>query len=103
MVKKIWDNRALRIFRKGCFSDTCNTRICSTRVMLLELLGYGTLLSRNVLVGCNSTGQTGKEVVLARRRLLRNVTGNHELNMLWWRKCLDNNSLQINSNDATER
>lgn len=83
------DNRALQNNLKQNNFDTCSTRKRVARDILLMLLAYCTLLSRNGDAGCANSGHRGEEVAVAHRRFLKNLPRKHELEMYWWRTCSD--------------
>lgn len=53
----MFNNCALQDRWNQCTSDTCSTREHATWDRLLELLGYGTLLSQNGVAGGKNKGR----------------------------------------------
>lgn len=73
------DNCTLQNHLKQRIADSCRTRKRAVRDMVVELLGYDTLLRRNGVPTDNNNLHMREEVAVVQRRLLKNVTGKHEL------------------------
>lgn len=75
LYRIVWSNQFLR----HALKEMC----CTGHVVRAAI--QGALFSRNGVTWSNSSGQSGKEVAIAQKKLLNNVTGKHQLYMSWWR------------------